>query len=173
MSPRVSETSALLSDNVWRSCLLFPAVQLWRLCDLDPDSIETVVSMSVTDPRTGKRVALKRMPNVFLNLASCKRVFREIRMLCSFKHDNVPVLRVNDHRCCAKGGIVSSSLWVFIDDGRNPGSGVVFASVVVRDSLNTFFYHSVLKVLMFTAQERPLTATGLRSAVNSSLAENM
>lgn len=29
------------------------------------------------------------MPNVFQNLASCKRVFREIRMLASFKHDNV------------------------------------------------------------------------------------
>ncbi|KFD69120.1 hypothetical protein M514_18697 [Trichuris suis] len=46
------------------------------------------VVWSVTDPRSGKKVALKRMPNVFLNLASCKRVFREIRMLCSFKNDN-------------------------------------------------------------------------------------
>ncbi|KIH42434.1 hypothetical protein ANCDUO_27581, partial [Ancylostoma duodenale] len=45
-------------------------------------------SRSVTDPRSGKRVALKKMPNVFQNLASCKRVFREIRMLSSFKHDN-------------------------------------------------------------------------------------
>uniref|UniRef100_A0A915KAN6 Mitogen-activated protein kinase n=1 Tax=Romanomermis culicivorax TaxID=13658 RepID=A0A915KAN6_ROMCU len=44
---------------------------------------------AVTDPRTAKRVALKKMPNVFQNLASCKRVFREIKMLCSFKHDNV------------------------------------------------------------------------------------
>uniref|UniRef100_A0A0N5AFT0 Serine/threonine kinase NLK n=1 Tax=Syphacia muris TaxID=451379 RepID=A0A0N5AFT0_9BILA len=46
------------------------------------------VVWSVTDPRSGKRVALKKMPNVFQNLASCKRVFREIRMLSSFKHDN-------------------------------------------------------------------------------------
>lgn len=47
------------------------------------------VVWSVTDPRSGKRVALKKMPNVFQNLASCKRVYREIRMLDSFKHDNV------------------------------------------------------------------------------------
>ncbi|WKY01848.1 hypothetical protein Q1695_015676 [Nippostrongylus brasiliensis] len=47
------------------------------------------VVWSVTDPRSGKRVALKKMPNVFQNLASCKRVFREIRLLSSFKHDNV------------------------------------------------------------------------------------
>ncbi|XP_034403917.1 serine/threonine-protein kinase NLK isoform X2 [Cyclopterus lumpus] len=44
---------------------------------------------SVTDPRDGKRVALKKMPNVFQNLVSCKRVFRELKMLCFFKHENV------------------------------------------------------------------------------------
>ena len=44
---------------------------------------------SVTDPRDGKRVALKKMPNVFQNLISCKRVYRELKMLCHFKNDNV------------------------------------------------------------------------------------
>ncbi|UYV64202.1 NLK, partial [Cordylochernes scorpioides] len=44
---------------------------------------------SVTDPRDGKKKALKRMPNVFQNLVSSKRVYREIKMLCFFKHDNV------------------------------------------------------------------------------------
>lgn len=47
------------------------------------------VVWSVTDPRDGKRVALKKMPNVFQNLVSSKRVFRELKMLCFFKHDNV------------------------------------------------------------------------------------
>ncbi|XP_076364595.1 serine/threonine-protein kinase NLK-like isoform X2 [Tachypleus tridentatus] len=47
------------------------------------------VVWSVTDPRDGKRVALKKMPNVFQNLVSSKRVLREIRMLCFFKHENV------------------------------------------------------------------------------------
>ncbi|KTG09601.1 hypothetical protein cypCar_00025697, partial [Cyprinus carpio] len=47
------------------------------------------VVWSVTDPRDGKRVALKKMPSVFQNLVSCKRVFRELKMLCFFKHDNV------------------------------------------------------------------------------------
>ena len=44
---------------------------------------------AVTDPRSGKRVALKKMPNVFQNIVSSKRVFRELRMLCFFKHENV------------------------------------------------------------------------------------
>ena len=44
---------------------------------------------AVTDPRDGKRVALKKMPNVFQTLVSAKRVFRELKMLCFFKHDNV------------------------------------------------------------------------------------
>ncbi|KAA0705913.1 Serine/threonine-protein kinase NLK2 [Triplophysa tibetana] len=47
------------------------------------------VVWAVTDPRDGRKVALKKMPNVFQNLVSCKRVFRELRMLCFFKHDNV------------------------------------------------------------------------------------
>ncbi|XP_067882688.1 serine/threonine-protein kinase NLK2-like isoform X2 [Heterodontus francisci] len=47
------------------------------------------VVWSVTDPRDGKRVALKKMPNVFQNLISCKRVFRELKMLSFFKHSNV------------------------------------------------------------------------------------
>lgn len=47
------------------------------------------VVWSVTDPRDGKRVALKKMPCVFQNLVSCKRVYRELKMLCHFKHDNV------------------------------------------------------------------------------------
>ncbi|XP_041347446.1 serine/threonine-protein kinase NLK-like [Gigantopelta aegis] len=47
------------------------------------------VVWAVTDPRDGKRVALKKMPNVFQNLISCKRVYRELCMLCHFRHDNV------------------------------------------------------------------------------------
>lgn len=50
-----------------------------------------VVGRSVTDPRDGKRVALKKMPNVFQSLVSSKRVFRELKMLCFFKHDNVRI----------------------------------------------------------------------------------
>ncbi|TGZ37079.1 Mitogen-activated protein kinase, partial [Temnothorax longispinosus] len=44
---------------------------------------------AVTDPRDGRRVALKKLPNVFQSLVSSKRVFRELKMLCFFKHDNV------------------------------------------------------------------------------------
>lgn len=47
------------------------------------------VVWAVTDPRTGKRIALKKMPNVFQNIVSSKRVYRELRMLCFFKHENV------------------------------------------------------------------------------------
>ena len=46
---------------------------------------------AVTDPRDGKRVALKKMPNVFQNLISAKRVYRELRMLTHFKHANVSI----------------------------------------------------------------------------------
>lgn len=48
-----------------------------------------VIFRAVTDPRDGRRVALKKLPNVFQSLVSSKRVFRELKMLCFFKHDNV------------------------------------------------------------------------------------
>jgi len=44
---------------------------------------------AVTDPRNGRRVAIKKLPNVFHSLVSCKRVYRELKMLCTFQHENV------------------------------------------------------------------------------------
>ncbi|KAF4519763.1 hypothetical protein B566_EDAN010357 [Ephemera danica] len=52
------------------------------------------VHRAVTDPRDGRRVALKKLPNVFQSLVSSKRVFRELKMLCFFKHENVSVVSV-------------------------------------------------------------------------------
>lgn len=52
---------------------------------------------AVTDPRDGRRVALKKLPNVFQSLVSSKRVFRELKMLCYFKHENVSVYYVIRH----------------------------------------------------------------------------
>uniref|UniRef100_H2Z495 Mitogen-activated protein kinase n=1 Tax=Ciona savignyi TaxID=51511 RepID=H2Z495_CIOSA len=47
------------------------------------------VVWAVKDPRDGKQVALKKMPNVFHNIMSAKRVLRELKMLCYFNHENV------------------------------------------------------------------------------------
>ena len=54
--------------------------QLYTLC---------FVYRAARDPRTGRRIALKKLPNVFQSLISCRRVYRELKMLCSFDHDNV------------------------------------------------------------------------------------
>jgi len=50
------------------------------------------VGRAVTDPRNGRRVAIKKLPNVFHSLVSCKRVYRELKMLCTFQHENVSLL---------------------------------------------------------------------------------
>jgi len=50
------------------------------------------VIWAVTDPRTSRRVALKKMPNVFQSVVAARRAFREIKMLCTFRHDNVNLL---------------------------------------------------------------------------------
>lgn len=76
----------------------------------------SVCCRSVTDPRDGRKVALKKMPNVFQNLVSCKRVFRELRMLCFFKHDNVKMTRHKERND------------VFVADGVKVGLNVVCVS---------------------------------------------
>ncbi|KAK4469861.1 hypothetical protein MN116_007370 [Schistosoma mekongi] len=43
----------------------------------------------VVDPRTGGHVALKRIPNIFENISSAKRVYRELKLLFSLKHLNI------------------------------------------------------------------------------------
>lgn len=60
-----------------------------QILDLIDNALSFVIYRAVTDPRDGRRVALKKLPNVFQSLVSSKRVFRELKMLCFFKHENV------------------------------------------------------------------------------------
>jgi len=65
-------------------------------------SVSFCCSRAVTDPRDGRRVALKKLPNVFQSLVSSKRVFRELKMLCFFKHENVSIFcALSRFRRCA------------------------------------------------------------------------
>ncbi|VDQ01303.1 unnamed protein product [Trichobilharzia regenti] len=50
------------------------------------------VVWSVIDPRDGQKVALKRIPRVFHNPITAKRVHRELKMLSCLKHENVSSL---------------------------------------------------------------------------------
>jgi len=47
------------------------------------------VVRSVSNPRTGHRAALKKIPSVFQSLLSCIRTFREVKILCEMKHENL------------------------------------------------------------------------------------
>lgn len=61
-----------------------------------------MIYRAVTDPRDGRRVALKKLPNVFQSLVSSKRVFRELKMLCFFKHENVSNIYFIARLACRK-----------------------------------------------------------------------
>ncbi|XP_050407899.1 serine/threonine-protein kinase NLK isoform X1 [Patella vulgata] len=93
MSYPTPQNSAPNPQAILAAAVAVPFYQVVQPQDAQPDRPIGYgafgVVWAVTDPRDGKRVALKKMPNVFQNLISCKRVYRELRMLCHFKHDNV------------------------------------------------------------------------------------
>lgn len=47
------------------------------------------VVWSVHNPRSGKRAALKKIPSVSQSLLACIRTFREVKILCEMKNDNL------------------------------------------------------------------------------------
>ena len=92
---------------------------------------------AVTDPRNGERVALKKMPHIFQNLVTAKRVFRELRMLCSFRHENVNNLF---SRCSKNTNTCSNALHVPV----TMGFSLIFLTVTVKlryYQLEMFFSH--------------------------------
>mmetsp|Transcript_23206 Transcript_23206/g.37234 ORF Transcript_23206/g.37234 Transcript_23206/m.37234 type:complete len:361 (+) Transcript_23206:117-1199(+) len=48
---------------------------------------------AVTNSDTGERLAVKKVKNAFEDVGDAKRVLREIRLLCSFDHENVLSIR--------------------------------------------------------------------------------
>ncbi|KAL8560022.1 hypothetical protein ACOMHN_041492 [Nucella lapillus] len=56
------------------------------------------VVWAVTDPRTGKRLAMKKLANIFQSLNNCKRIFREIYVLSTIRHQNCTVCKILDQR---------------------------------------------------------------------------
>ena len=44
---------------------------------------------SAEDTETGKKVAIKKIPNTFNDLTDAKRILREIKLMRHFEHENV------------------------------------------------------------------------------------
>lgn len=50
------------------------------------------VVVSAEDTRTGRKVAIKKVPNAFHDLTDALRILREIRLLRHFNHENIVAL---------------------------------------------------------------------------------
>ena len=62
----------------------------------------------VADPRDGERVALKKIPNIFHNTVSSKRIYRELKILTHLNHDNVSEAIIICSRTCNESESVAS-----------------------------------------------------------------
>lgn len=60
---------------------------------------------SAEDVTSGKKVAIKKIPNTFHDLTDAKRILREIKLMRFFNHENVGRAAVSVCVClCVFGG---------------------------------------------------------------------
>ncbi|CAE7888988.1 erkA, partial [Symbiodinium sp. KB8] len=94
------------------------------------------VVVSALDTQTGKKVAIKKIPNCFGDITDAKRILREIRLMRHFDHENVrgawscrAVLRRRHTRSRAVVQVLG------IDDLQPPESYETFKDVYIVSEL--------------------------------------
>jgi len=105
------------------------------------------VVWAVTDPRDRQRVALKKMPYVFSNLVSAKRVYRELKILASVKHDNV--LKAQDILLPPENLHDFKEVYVVTDLLQSDLHKIIISSQPLTIDHVTIFIYQVLRGLKF------------------------
>ena len=105
------------------------------------------VVWAVTDPRDRQRVALKKMPYVFSNLVSAKRVYRELKILASVKHDNI--LKAQDILLPPENLHEFKEVYVVTDLLQSDLHKIIISSQPLTIDHVTIFIYQVLRGLKF------------------------
>ena len=105
------------------------------------------VVWAVTDPRDRQRVALKKMPYVFSNLVSAKRVYRELKILASIKHDNI--LKAQDILLPPENLHDFKEVYVVTDLLQSDLHKIIISSQPLTIDHVTIFIYQVLRGLKF------------------------
>ena len=96
----MEETGVATCHEVWRSrphCRLSPPtppLTKWHATTFACAGVlvhccAVVRCRSAEDTETGKKVAIKKIPNTFNDLTDAKRILREIKLMRHFEHENV------------------------------------------------------------------------------------
>ncbi|KAL3320836.1 Lit-1p [Cichlidogyrus casuarinus] len=104
------------------------------------------VVWAAVDPRFNYRVAIKRIPKVFHNSITAKRVFREIKILEAIHHDNIislhDILRV-------KGGGESPEIYLLFELMQTDLHKIIASTQALSIDHVKLFVYQILRALKY------------------------
>mmetsp|Transcript_30086 Transcript_30086/g.68090 ORF Transcript_30086/g.68090 Transcript_30086/m.68090 type:complete len:360 (-) Transcript_30086:165-1244(-) len=109
---------------------------------------------AVSNKDTGERLAVKKVKNAFDDLVDAKRVLREIRLLCSFDHENV--LSIKDLHMPLDANGKHEDVYIITELLDTDLSKVIYSPQPLIDDHCQYFLYQVCRGLKYLHSARVL-----------------
>merc|ERR1719264_285225 len=138
-----------MSSAIWKSIdidgkVKFKVPAQWELIKkVGSGAYGTVCSFK--DTRTGQKVAVKKITDAFHDLIDGKRILREVKLLRSFKHDNIISildLYPPDHPDF-------DDIYIITDLMETDLHKVIYSKQVLNDEHHQYFSYQILRGLLY------------------------
>lgn len=100
---------------------------------------------SFQDPKSGTKLAVKKITNAFHDLIDGKRILREVRLLRSFKHDNI--ISILD--MYPPDGPDFDDIYIVTDLMETDLHRVIYSKQVLNDEHHQYFAYQILRGLLY------------------------
>mmetsp|Transcript_34694 Transcript_34694/g.51794 ORF Transcript_34694/g.51794 Transcript_34694/m.51794 type:complete len:378 (+) Transcript_34694:147-1280(+) len=100
---------------------------------------------SFQDPKTGMKMAVKKITNAFHDLIDGKRILREVRLLRSFKHDNI--ISILD--MYPPDSPDFDDIYIVTDLMETDLHRVIYSKQMLNDEHHQYFAYQILRGLLY------------------------
>ncbi|XP_029651079.1 mitogen-activated protein kinase 7-like [Octopus sinensis] len=105
------------------------------------------VVCSAVQSRTGDKVAIKKIPNVFDHWVVTKRTYREIKILKHFKHDNI--ISIRDILKPKEGPVDFRDIYVVLDLMESDLRQIIYSKQPLTEEHIRYFLYQILRGLKY------------------------